>query len=77
MTTPIGKEETDKWIDLYEIPRSHRRKYRLAMSGKSRKAAVDAHCLHCMGWDEGAMEAVKKCNTYGCPLWPYRPYQGK
>jgi hypothetical protein len=23
MTTPIGKEETDKWIDLYEIPRSH------------------------------------------------------
>ena len=42
---------------------------RRAMTGKSRKAAVRAHCLMCCGWQ---YVEVENCTAPTCPLHPYR-----
>jgi hypothetical protein len=72
---PLPKELTDQAISEQEIPAKYRGMYRKAVSGKSRKTAINVFCLHCMGWDHGAREAVAECSATGCPLWVYRPYQ--
>ena len=43
--------------------------YRRAMGGKSRKAAIRAHCLASQGWDP---EAIRECSSRMCPTWCYR-----
>lgn len=55
-----------------DMPKPYRRTYDRALSGRSLKAAVKAHCLECMGWQR---EEVRACTSYPCPLWPYRDYQ--
>ncbi len=52
-----------------DVPRKFQRLYERAMSGKSRKAAIRAHCLMCMGWQP---HEVPLCTAPGCPLYPYR-----
>jgi hypothetical protein len=57
---------------------------------KSRKAAIDAMCAHCMGctakeqgyraedWIEpGFREQIRTCSAPGCPLWEFRPFRGE
>ena len=58
-------------IAKYEqrIPLAYRDRYRRAISGKSRTAAVRAFCLECAGW---APKEVRHCTAQGCPLYPYR-----
>jgi len=51
------------------IPPAHRDRYRRAISGRSRKAAVRAFCLECVGW---SAKEVRLCVTKGCPLYKYR-----
>lgn len=41
---------------------------------RMRTEAVAAFCTQCMG---GNRAEVKRCVSYGCPLWPYRPWQPK
>lgn len=53
------------------MPKAYRGIYDAAMAGKSRRAAMHAFCLECMGW---AREEVRLCTSYACPLFPYRPY---
>jgi hypothetical protein len=54
-----------------DTPRIHRANYDEAVSGRSRKAAIKAFCLECVGWEK---EEVRLCTGLACPLYPYRPY---
>ena len=55
-----------------DIPKYYQGIYRRAMSGKSRKAAVHAFCLECVGWERNE---IALCTDRECPLYPYRPYK--
>ena len=55
---------------LTDMPVSCRRTYCRAMTGKSLRAAVTAHCRECMGW---VRAEVPHCTSPECPLYPYRP----
>ncbi len=54
------------------MPRAYRKTYDLAMSGRSRRAAMHAFCLECTQWQR---EEVRLCTSPACPLYPYRPYR--
>lgn len=56
-------------VNGYDIPQKYRDLYARAMRGKSRKAAVRAHCLMCVGWNAAE---VRLCTARNCPLFPYR-----
>jgi hypothetical protein len=53
-----------------QMPKACRATYNLAMTGKSRKAAMAAFCAECMGYQ---VAEVFRCTDVGCPLYPYRP----
>lgn len=53
----------------YEIPPKYQALYKRAMTGKSRKDSVRAHCLMCCGWQENE---VALCTATRCPLYRYR-----
>ena len=72
--TPDNREFVDeiRTIDpkyVRQVPRKYRAIYERATSGKSRKAAVRAFCLECVGWQA---REVDLCTSPGCPLYPYR-----
>ena len=54
------------------MPSRYRGFYDRAIAGNSRKAAMVAFCLECVGWDK---KEVTLCTAPACPLYPYRPYQ--
>jgi hypothetical protein len=56
---------------LSDIPKSYRGIARRALAGKSRKAAIRAKCLECMGYED-ASAGVRDCTSKNCPLYPYR-----
>jgi len=56
---------------LKQMPSSCRGVYKLAMAGRSRKAAIKAMCLECTGWDRAS---IAGCTASACPLFPYRPF---
>jgi len=51
----------------------HVGRFKRAFEGNSLRAAVDAHCVECMGFEAGD---VADCTAPACPLWPYRPGGG-
>lgn len=53
----------------HEPPDRFRGVYERAIAGKSRKDAIRAHCLMCMGWDS---TKVSQCTAHACPLHRYR-----
>lgn len=57
---------------LAHVPAKYRKLYESAYTGRSRKAAMRAFCLECVGWSEAE---VRLCTAPACPLWPYRPSQ--
>ena len=52
-----------------DVPSRYRGLYDRAMRGRSRQAAIRAHCLMCVGWQS---REVALCTAPGCPLYPYR-----
>ena len=44
---------------------------------RSLTQALKATCFGCMGRGEGARMEIATCSSYGCPLWPHRPYQSQ
>ena len=48
--------------------------FRKAYAGESLRAAIDAHCLECLGLDR---KAIRECTCPACPIWEVRPYQKK
>ena len=56
-------------MDVDAIPEQFRDIYRRALTGESRKAAIRAHCLMCVGWNAAE---VDKCTAADCPLFKCR-----
>ena len=54
------------------ITKDYRRTYERAVKGNSLRAAINAQCLECVGWQR--LE-VHRCTSLACPLWAVRPYQ--
>ena len=54
------------------IPADCLKVYDKAMLGKGLRAAVNARCCDCCGWNKAE---VHKCPALSCPLWLVRPYQ--
>lgn len=52
-----------------DVPKKYIKLYRLAMSGRSRKAAMKFFCAECVGYNP---EEVELCTSRDCPLYPYR-----
>ena len=67
----MNKDRAEQ-IDEYrrQIPERYRALYDLAMTGTSRKAAMKAFCLGCVGWE---IKEVHRCTSYGCTLHAFRP----
>ena len=57
----------EEWVLRY-TPR-YRNVYRRGRSGLSRRAAIRAFCVQCMGYHPGD---VPGCTAPGCPLFAYR-----
>jgi len=51
------------------VPRRLHSTFIRAWSGRSRKAAIRAFCLECMGYSAGE---VALCTASACPLYAYR-----
>jgi hypothetical protein len=67
--TPHQLKRLDRWQP------SHRGMLQRAWAGKcSPRAAIKLQCLDCCGED---VKAVRECEDRCCPLWRFRPYQGK
>ncbi|MBC8379674.1 MAG: hypothetical protein H8E62_10915 [Planctomycetes bacterium] len=54
------------------MPEIYRAGYDRAMSGRSLRAAINAKCLDCPGWQR---TEIRDCPAVTCPLWLVRPYQ--
>jgi hypothetical protein len=72
----VAKTETGPYSDaqkrvLDRTPDFYRGHFKRAYSGGSRKAAIHAFCLECVGF---LRSEVTHCTAKGCPLYPYRPY---
>ena len=67
MKSEFTPEQADR---LRQIPVSMRPTYRRALGGRSLRAAVNAFCHECCGWDRGE---VARCSAPACPLHGYRP----
>lgn len=67
--TPQAGVEAVRARKLTQIPRKYQRLYLRAWTGQSRKSAIRAHCLECMGYQSGE---VPRCTAPGCALYPYR-----
>jgi hypothetical protein len=59
----------EEYID--SVPTKYRGIVKRAFTGRSRKAAMRAKCLECMGYDD-ASKGVEECTSRNCPMWPYR-----
>ncbi len=69
-------EQLRRWRN--SIPDKHNGAYRRvwdkAITKKSMRAAVNGKCQDCMAWQG---PEIKHCDIITCPLWQYRPLQGK
>lgn len=68
--------DCQKWVMDYKknIPKMYIGQYERAMKGQSKALALKVKCLDCCCFIRAEVE---HCTVYTCPLWPYRPYQGK
>ena len=51
------------------LPVWARSMYLNGISGKSRKSAIRAHCVQCVG---GQRDEIQCCTSYECALYAYR-----
>ncbi len=63
-----GKEAA-RQKKLLEIPVRQRQIFRQAWKGRSRKAAIRAFCLECIGYEAAE---VNRCTAPTCPLYEFR-----
>ncbi len=51
---------------------------RAARTPGSLKLAIRAMCYECQGRDEpGSSAEIARCDDFSCPLWQFRPHQGR
>jgi hypothetical protein len=56
---------------LADVPPKYRALYERAYGGTSRKAAIRAFCLECVGWSQAE---VVRCSAAACPLYEFREH---
>lgn len=66
---PVSRGGPAREKRLSDAPAKYRGMYRKAWEGKSRKAAIRAFCLECVGWSE---HEVRLCTAPACPLFEFR-----
>ena len=66
-TTSTGTSAREKW--LADVPLKYRGLYRRAWEDQSRKSAIRAFCLECVGWSQ---VEVRTCTARVCPLFEFR-----
>lgn len=57
---------------ISECPVAYRKTFVRAFTTNSKSAGIKGFCLACVGF---LKNEVRGCTSYGCPLWPHRPYQ--
>ena len=69
-------EKADEWHfyasqekHIPHTPVKYRKLYQRAWAGHSRKAAIRAHCLECVGW---LSREVELCTGTSCALYQFR-----
>lgn len=72
--TEIDRKRAIRLQDVSQYAPRHVAVFRRAYEGRSRRAAVHALCVECMGYDA---REVPRCSAPDCPLWPYRPGGGR
>lgn len=71
----VSKEEIDQAIKDMQMPKALWKRYREAMTTRSRTKMIDTYCVtECMGGCDGYREAVRDCKRRACPFWRVRPY---
>lgn len=63
-------KRAERLVDVKKDAPRYLNTFRRAYAGKSLRAAVNAHCIECMGFDAAA---VRECSALACPLFQYRP----
>lgn len=61
-------------------PKLYRGRYLSTLRGKvTPRTAIKVKCRECCGWQrmESGIDKIGDCRVFGCPLWAFRPYQGK
>jgi hypothetical protein len=66
----IDVERAQRLADVQRYAPRYLAAFRRAYAGKSLRAAVNAFCIECNGFDAAA---VRECTAPACPLWHYRP----
>jgi len=66
---PISKGGSAREKRLADVPAKYRGLYRRAWGAASRKSAIRAFCLECVGWQEAE---VHRCTAPACPLFEFR-----
>ena len=66
---PSTASEAARRKRLAQIPRKYRSVFTRAWAGNSRKAAIRAQCLECVGYQSAETD---RCTAPACPLYPYR-----
>lgn len=55
---------------LSTCPKRYREILKRSWVTRSRKTAIKAFCLECVGFERAA---ITECTAYACPLWGFRP----
>lgn len=66
----IEAKRAQRLADVRRDAPRYVRVFQRAYGGHSLRAAVDAHCIECMGLDAAE---VKLCTSPACPLFACRP----
>jgi hypothetical protein len=68
-TPPLQTGGSAREKRLADVPAKYRGLYRRAWDAASRKSAIRAFCLECVGWQESE---VRWCTAPACPLFEFR-----
>ncbi len=66
----IDRKRAIRLKDISEHTPRYFATFKRAYGGHSLRAAVNAFCAECNGFDHAA---IRDCTAPACPLWPYRP----
>ena len=80
----MNTEALKKWrenIGENEEITEQKNPYQKWVEKDTRKSAIDAFCMSCMGTDDpnnpkhGYRTDIQKCTSKNCPLYNWRPYK--
>ena len=68
----LDPQKARKLQDVAQESPRHVETFRKAFEGKSLRAAINAHCVECVGYDA---REIRGCTVRGCPLYEVRPHR--